>query len=139
MNPKDLKDWVELGALIVAWIFAAAVLWTRQNSKINGLGRRVRTVEDSCSAMGGRMESLEREMAEHRRDVQEANRRLGYVEKAVENVGEAVRDGNTALGVQLHGIEKLITETDKRNSNRLVRLETVTKIEQKVGPIPTGD
>lgn len=139
MNPKDLKDWVELGALIVAWIFAAAVLWTRQNNKINGLGRRVKGVEDSCSGMGGRMSSLERDMVEHRRDVQEANRRLGSVEKAVENVGEVVRDGNTALGVQLHNIERLITETDKRNSNRLVRLETVTKIEQKVGPIPTGD
>lgn len=139
MNPKDLKDWVEFAGVIVAWVVAAAVLWTKQNNKINGLGGRVKKVEGTCEASAARITRVEQELADYRRDMMEANSRLGRVEKAVEDVGEEVRNGNIALGTQLHGIEKLINETDKKNSNRLVRLETIGQVEKKVGPIPTGD
>lgn len=139
MNPGILKDWLELIGLVVVWIVAAVIQWARQNNKINGLGRRVKKVEEDCSGGGGRLTRIEHDLAEYRRDVLDANSRLGRVEKAVEDVGEAVTQGNIALGVQLHGIEKLIQETNLKTSNRLVRIETVQQVEKKVGPIPTGD
>lgn len=139
MTPRELKDWLELAALVVLWIVAATVQWSRQNNKINGVGSRVKKVEEKCSETAGRMTRMEQDLAEYRRDVLEANSRLGRVEKAVEDVGESVRDGNVVLGAQLHKIEQLINDKDRQTSNRLVRIETVVQVEKKVGPIPTGD
>jgi chromosome segregation ATPase len=135
VDPKQLNDWLVLGVLAVGWIVSLTTLWNKTTTKVNGLGGRVRKVEDQCSATGGRMDRFERELAEYRRDAQDAVGRLGRLEKAVEDVIETVNQGNLQLGSQLHGIERLINEKDGANRERLVRLETVSAIEKKIGPL----
>jgi uncharacterized coiled-coil DUF342 family protein len=137
MNVGEIRDYLEIIGLLFAWIVAAAVQWRRQTSKINGLGRRVKAVEEACSGSAGRMDRMENELREYRAEARETSNKLARVEKSVEAVGEEVTQGNVALGVKLDNIQKLIHEKDLRTQTRLVRMETVQKIEQKVGPLPT--
>lgn len=131
------KDWWPLLVVILGWIITAAMQWTTLKNKINGLGGRVRRVEESCAASGGRMDRFEKELSEYRNDARSASNRLSHVDKGVSDLAETVRDGNIALGVQLGEINKTIAAMDKNLGNRLTRVETVQKIEQKIGPIPT--
>jgi SMC interacting uncharacterized protein involved in chromosome segregation len=139
MNPKDLKDWLGILAPVIVWIAVGAFAWAKLTGKVNGLGRRVKVVEDSRSEDRGRMDRMERELADYRRDAQDAVNRLGRVERAVEDVAETVNQGNLQLGSQLHGIEKLIQEKDSKTRERLVRIETIAQIERKYGPFKEND
>lgn len=137
MNPKDIKDWLILGGMVVSFIVTSTIAYQKLIAKINGMGGRVKKVEESCSAVGGRMERFERELAEYRRDAQDAVGRMSRVEKGVDDLREDIQQGNLAIGVQLHAIEKLIQDKDRSTSNRLVRMETLAQVEKKIGPIPT--
>lgn len=137
MNPGAFKDYLELIGLLLAWITAAGIQWMRQTQKINGLGRRVKSVEEDCSGHKGRMDRMENELREYRAEARETSNKLARVERAVEAVGEGVTNGNLTLGVKLDNVQKLIHEKDLRTQTRLVRMETVQEIEKKVGPLPT--
>lgn len=133
MDPKDLKDWVVLVVTIGGYLVSSTVVWMKLTSRVNGLGRRVKEGEESQAVMQGRMDRIEKELGNYRHDVQDTVSRLGRVEKAVEDVVEAVNQGNLQLGSQLHGIEKLIHEKDGRMRERIVRIETIAQIEKKLG------
>jgi len=136
MDPKIIKEWLTIIVLFVGYIFTIAAVWTKLTAKVNGLGGRVKKGEEANSVATGRMDRMEREIADYRRDAQDAVSRLGRVEKAVEGVDETVNQGNLVLGTQLHSIEKLIQEKDSRTRERLVRIETLAQIEKKIGPLP---
>lgn len=128
-----ISNWLTLGGMAVSWALAAIATHYRLVGKINGVGSRVTSLEKSCSKQDGAFGALEKQVATHSADQKAVHERLGRVEKAIEAVNETVRDGNLALGTQLHGIEKLIEAKDKDSSNRIVRLETVQQIEKKIG------
>lgn len=132
-----LKDWWPLFVVVAGWIVTAAVQWTNTKNKLNGLGGRVRKVEESCSASGGRMDRFERELSEYRRDAADTSKGLARVEKGVEDLGDSINQGNLQIGSQLHSMEKSMQEKDVRTQVRLTRIETVARIEDKLGPIPT--
>lgn len=132
-----LKDWWPFVVLILGWLVAATIQWTNTKNKLNGLGGRVRKVEESWATAGGRMDRFERELSEYRRDAQDSAKGLARVEKGIEDVHDSVNQSNLQLGTQLHTIEKLIEAKDKSSSVRLTRIETVQRIEEKVGPLPT--
>lgn len=163
MDFKEARDWIMIGAGAAGWIFSLGFLYSRLLGKIDkaasdgeesrqtirdslakkvdraeldGVGARVTAVEGSCSESKGRMDRFEKELAEYRGDARNAADKLSRVEAEVKTVAEAVRDGNIALGVQLTELNKSIQTMDKNTTNRLVRLETVTAIEKKVGPLP---
>jgi hypothetical protein len=125
MTPNELREWVLLGVMAVGWLVSIAVMWTKLVNKVNGLGGRVDKTEETCSTHGGRSERMEREIAEHRRDVHDAIANMARVEKGVGDLKDEVTNGNLAIGVQLHAIEKLMNETAMSTTNRLVRLETI--------------
>ena len=133
MNPKDIRDWLWIIVTIGGYIVSGAVVWVKLTNKVNGLGGRVDVTEESGNLLRGRVDRIERELAEYRHDVQDAGNRMGRVEKAVDDVVEAVNQGNLQLGSQLHAIEKLIHDKDGRTRERLVRIETVAQIEKKLG------
>lgn len=137
MTAKDVLDWWPLIAAIVGWTIIASVAWTKMTDKVNGLGSRTKKNEDACAAAGGRMDSFEKQLLEYRRDAQESARGLARVEKGQEDLHETVNQGNLAIGSQLHGIEKLIEQKDVRTQVRLTRIETVARIEEKIGPLTT--
>jgi chromosome segregation ATPase len=136
MNPKDIKDWMLLGGMVVSFIITTTIAYQKLIAKINGMGGRVKKVEEACSATSGRMDRFERELAEYRRDAQDAVGRMSRVEKGVDALNDNIQQGNITIGSQLHAIEKLIQEKDKSTSNRLVRMETLQQVEKKLGPIP---
>lgn len=137
MTAKDVLDWWPLIAAIVGWIILAAVGWTKMTDKVNGQGGRIKKVEDACAQAGGRMDAFEKQLSEYRRDAQDSARGLARVEKGQDDLHEAVNQGNLQIGSQLHGIEKLIEQKDVRTQVRLTRIETVAKIEEKIGPLST--
>lgn len=129
------REWTVVGVQFLAIIIGWVITWQKLVSKVNGLGGRVKRVEDNCQAQGGRMDRFERELAEYRADARGALERMARVEKGVDDTREEVQQGNIALGSQLHSIERLITDKDTRTQTRLVRLETVNKLERKLGPL----
>lgn len=148
MNLNEVRDWLLLGGGILVWAFTVGVVWTKLVNKVDdqardhtkdmdGIGRRVTAVEASCSTSGGRMDRFEKELSEYRRDAQDASKGLARVEKGVDDIHETINQGNLQLGSQLHAIEKSIQEKDVRTQLRLTRIETVAKIEEKIGPLPT--
>lgn len=139
MNPKDLKDWITFGLTIAGLIVTGSIAWQKLVNKINGLGGRVKKTEDSCAQAGGRMDRFEKELAEYRRDAQDAIGRMGRVEKAVDDVHDEITEGNIVLGTQLSDLTKLINATNLKTSNKLVRLETLTQVEKKIGPLPVDE
>lgn len=137
MNSKSFLDWWPVWTQTLLWVIAGAVAWTKMREQVNGLGKRLSVVEADCERRDGRMESLEKALTEYRGDSQRAVQGLAKVEKGVDALQETINNGNLAIGVQLHSIERSISDKDKETSNRLVRIETVQRIEQKIGPIPT--
>lgn len=134
---KDsLLDWWPVIASISGWVVTSAIQWTMLKTRLNGLGGRVRKVEASCEAQGAQMDKLERDLSEFRGEARSTSDRLSRVEKGIADVGDAVTNGNLALGSQLNELMRAITKSDKETSNRLVRIETVQQIEKKIGPIP---
>lgn len=133
MEPKELKDYVSLIIELLVFIISGTIAWNRLTSKVNGLGGRVKRVEESCANSAGRMDRFERELADYRRDASDAVSRMGRVEKGLEMLAEEISNGNLGIGSQLHNIEKLIGEKDLETQKRLVRIETISRIEQKLG------
>lgn len=134
---SEFKDWWPLYVVILGWIVTAAVGWTKMTSKVNGQGSRVQTNADDLKTLAGTVARMERELTEYRRDASDAARGLARVEKGVDDIHETINQSNLQLGSQLNGIEKLINEKDSRTQIRLTRIETVGKIEEKIGPLPT--
>lgn len=133
---KSAREWIIFGALVAGWIVVGAVGWQRILDRVNGLGRRVKTIEDKETSATGRMDRMEKELAEYRRDTSELKDRVSRIEKGQDQIHEEIRDSNTSLGVQLQNIQMMIRDQDTRVQLRLQRLEITTQVERKVGPIP---
>lgn len=132
-----LKDWWPLGVVILGWIASASMQWTKTTGQLNGLGGRVGRVEELHAQSEGRMNRFEKELSEYRRDAQDAAKGLARVEKGVEDVHEAINQGNLQIGSQIHAMEKALQDKDVRTQIRLTRIESVAKIEDKVGILHT--
>jgi archaellum component FlaC len=130
------KDWWPFAAMLLTQIVGMAVMWTRLVDKVNGQGERITLNASRIDTTDGKLGRMEREMSEYRHDAQMAASGLARLEKGVEGVNETVNQGNLAIGSQLHAMERLITDKDVRTQVRLTRIETVVKVEEKIGPIP---
>lgn len=133
--PDTLGEWLSAVGILVGWIIAASIGWQKVLDKINGLGERVSRVESKADVAEGRMDGFEKLIAEYRHDLKEAFGQMGRLEKAVDNLNDSIREGNIGLGSKLHEIETLFRDKDLRTQKRLVRLETLTDIEKKAGPL----
>lgn len=134
---KTFLDWWPVWTQTIIWIVATAVAWTKLIEKVNGQGGRVTAVESNLATERGRMDRMERELTEYRRDAREAANGLSRIEQGVKDMADKIAEGNLALGSQLHNLKDMINEKDTKVQNRLVRMETVQRIEDKIGPIPT--
>lgn len=133
--PTTLEGWVTISVMVIGWIVSLVTLWNKLTDKVNGQGKRIQEVEKSYTGQEARMDRVERDLESYRRDQADVAGRLGRVEKGMEELHETIHNGNLALGSQLHGIEKMIQEQDKKIQVRLTRIETVNQIERKIGPI----
>lgn len=136
MDPKEAWDWGFKAVMVVGWIVATTTTWNKLVEKINGQGKRITAVEHKQAQEEGKSSITQHEVSEYRHDVQNVVATLARIEKASEQASEKHEQNNLQFGSQLYNIEKLINEKDGRNRERLVVLETVAKIEKKVGPIP---
>lgn len=151
---NDFKEYILFGFTILTSAFTAGVIWTKlvsridANSKLlekkasleelNGFGIRVSRLESECATRDGRMDHMEKELIEYRRDASDAGKAASRVEKSVEDLRGELQQGNLVTGSHLAEIKTLLQANDKASSNRLVRLETITQIEKKLGTsLPT--
>lgn len=153
MSQKDFLDWWPVLLVVLGWIVTATMQWTNLNNKIkqnaedirekasleqlNGMGQRVEGIKNDCANQTGRMDRFEQEVRELRSLAQGASDKMTRVDKGVSDLSDTVRDGNISIGVQLGELNKSIHLMDKNLGNRMTRVETVQKIEQKIGPLPT--
>lgn len=137
LDKKTFLDWWPVWTQGLAWLIIATVAWTKIIEKVNGQGGRVDLNTRDLKTLEGAMGQMQDELNEYRRDAQDSARGLARVEKGVENVHDSVNQSALQLGSQLHAMEKAIQEKDVRTQVRLTRIETVAKIEDKIGPLPT--
>lgn len=137
MNAKSFLDWWPVWTQAIAWIVVGAVAWTKIVEKVNGQGGRVNENTKDLKTLEGAVDQIKDELSEYRRDAQDSARGLARVEKGVEAVNDSVNQSTLQLGAQLHAMDKAIQEKDVRTQVRLTRMETVAKIEDKIGPLPT--
>lgn len=142
MNFAELREWILFGTSILVSAFTAGMIWSRLNSKIdqnaedlkekasieqlNGMGARVDSIRGDCASYGGTMDEFRRELTMYRQEAREATSTLARVEQS-----------NLEIAAKITELNKNIVAMDKGNSNRLTRLETVSAIEKKIGPLPT--
>lgn len=137
MNAKTFLDWWPVWVQTVLWLIALVVAWTKLVDKVNGQGGRISAVAKTVATLEGTVERHDKELFEHRRDTQDLNRGMGRVEKGQTDMLEAINQGNLQLGAQMHQLEKSVQEKDLKTQLRLRTIEVVTKIEDKIGPLPT--
>lgn len=137
MDSKSFLDWWPVWTQTIAYVVIAIVGWQKLVEKVNGQGGRVTAVENRATTLETTVDRHDRDLFEYRRDAQEATKGLARVEKGIDAMSETITQGNIALGVQLAAMEKTIQEKDVRAQIRLTRIETVARIEDKIGPLPT--
>lgn len=142
MNFADAKEWLLFGFSVLTSAFSAGVIWTKLNGKIdqnaeelkkkasvdqlNGMSGRIESVKQDCATYNGSMTEFRRELSEYRQEARESTSILNRVEQS-----------NLEIASRVAELNKSIVAMDKATSNRLIQLETLTRIEKKVGPIPT--
>lgn len=134
----DLKDWVYIIITVGGLIFT----FGRMTAKLNGLGERVNTINTSCTQIGVRQEELSREQESSRADRARIHERLGSVEKQGESLRDTLTDVKVDIIAHIDEVKRVMMESDGRIRERVVRLETVSEIERKIGrPLTelTGD
>lgn len=135
-KPMDVSKLIEIGSVTVVWLVTIVVLWTKLTDRVDGFGDRVKVLESNYANQDGRMDRFERELNEYRRDALEGQRAFSRVEKSVDEVHEIINQGNLTLGSQLSDMQRMIQDKDTRTQVRLTRIETVTRVEAKIGPLP---
>lgn len=133
VNPNDVKDWLILLGELIVFIFSLGVVWQKITSKVNGMGGRVKKLEDVTSRHEGSLQTLQNQLGDVARMQQDNANRLGRVEKAVEVADGHISDMKIEMLSGFGKIEGLIAESSASLRERIVRIETVQDIEKKTG------
>lgn len=138
MSLKDLRDWAIFFGGVLIWVFSLGVVWTKTTSKVNGLGGRLKKVEDGCAKETGRVDRIEREVDRISIDSNSVHERLGRVEKGVEGVNDHLTEIKIDMGGHLSEIKQLILTKDGDMKQLLARRdgdsrERIARLEAQAG------
>lgn len=134
--PTTLSEWLTIVALVGTWVGTAIVLWNRTMTKVNGLGGRVKKTETSCTEHETRIDKLEGGITEARFGRERLAEQATRIETQVNAIREDLQQHHLEIGTRLYNLEQGIALSNTKVQVRLTRLETVTRIEQKLGPLP---
>jgi hypothetical protein len=143
VKASEVRDWILFGVAILTPLFTAIVTWTKLTSRVNGLGGRLKKVEDGCAKENGRVDRIEREVDRISMDSNAVHERLGRVEKGVEGVNEHLTEIKVDMGGHLSEIKQLILAKDSDMKQLLARRdgdnrERIARLEAKAD-IPHRD
>lgn len=131
--PSTLKDW--LAVLVVLATFTTA-LWrisVKLTLKINGLGGRVKKVEESCNTITAHHELFSDELRESRAERTRMTERMGAVEQGQKDQHEVLQTIKLDIISHINEVRRIIEDGNSKTRERLVRLETMMEIERKIG------
>lgn len=114
MNPSILKDYLELGALILAWIVAAAVQWVKLISRINGVGGKVNALEVTVGQHETAIDRIESEQHEAAADRKALFEKVGEFKAEVANLNKTCRDSDEKNNKLLTEIQVNIGRLDTK-------------------------
>jgi chromosome segregation ATPase len=120
VNPKDVKDWVWIGVVIVGWVFSAGMIWARLNSKID---RNKEKAEEGAAT--AKREAVA--VAEEALRVARAERES--IKKDIDGLGGRLKrseDGCASLGGRMDANERQVSQAVAQAAdvqNRLGRVE----------------
>lgn len=137
MTAEAIKQWALFIGGCLVYAFTLGAIWTKLVTKVNGLGGRVKKVEESCNTVSAEIKALTANLVEYRADAKEAISKMGRVEKGLDKLQDEVVQGNLQIGSTLAELSRAVSKIDKDISNRLTRVETLAQVEKKLGPMPT--
>jgi hypothetical protein len=142
-NLREFRDWAVFIGGVLLWVFSLGVVWTKTTTKVNGLGGRLKKVEDGCAKETGRVDRIEREVDRISQDSNSVHERLGRVEKGVEGVNDHLTEIKVDMGGHLSEIKQLILTKDSDMKQLLARRdgnnrERIARLEAQAG-VPHKD
>lgn len=122
--PDTLQGWLVIIGLLLTWAGTVWTIWTRQTARINGLGGRVKRIEEECKERDGRVSRLEDELTEYRRDREITSKEMGELKASLNATNEHMTEMKLELAGHMGEIKSLIVEKDASTRERLARIET---------------
>jgi chromosome segregation ATPase len=113
MNPTQLKDWAELGVLVLGWVVSLIVAVNKLIGKINGVGSKVNALEITVGQHETAIAKIETEQ-----QVAASDRKQIF-----KDIGEFRNEVKT--------LNATCTESDKKNN------ELLTAIQVNLGRLDT--
>lgn len=131
--PETLEGWLTVLTVVGGATFT---VWKTQRSateKINGLGKRTKTVEEAITRLGAEMAHLQTGHQIATSDRANLHERIGALSKNTEGLHDQIRDARIELGAQMSELKNLVQQDASRVRERVVRIETIVEIERKLG------
>lgn len=131
--PETLEGWV---VLLFAAVGSLAVYWRSHSvlmTRINGVGGRVAALETSDAEKKEQLRQQDKQITLLQAGFADMVGRLARVEKAIDHTDEHVTKSTAEILAALSEFQVSITEDIAGNRERIVRLETISEIERKLG------
>lgn len=138
MQPSEFRSWVLFAIAVLTPIITAAVTWTKLTTRVNGLGGRVKKIEEQQANTIGRQDAAERQLAEVRAVATDVHARLGKVEGRVEGVDAHITEFKLELFQKLSDMQQITSaeQTETRltflEKNAMLR-ERIARLEERRG------
>jgi septal ring factor EnvC (AmiA/AmiB activator) len=140
--PQGVSEWMgevfklagtvlTLGLAVWGILKARVALDINVRRDIDGVGKRVKALETSCTQMTTQITALERQLAEARARDDAFHSRLGAVEEAQRSVADILRQAEQNLTSRVQEIKEALTGESARQRERIVRLETMSELRTK--------
>lgn len=128
------SSWAGVVSLILSVIALAGVLvgYGRWLEKLNGVGRRVATLETESAAARAERAAFQSQITRMLDNQTALIERLGEQKRSTEACREDTEQLGIKLGSELHELNHTVSEMDKHLSVRLAQVETILK-ERNIG------
>lgn len=131
--PQTLEGWVTIILILGGGI---ATFWKGYNKlieKLNGLGERVDKIDTSCIKVTAHYDVMATTVENNRREISLLRERVGAADKERESLAGHYQDLRIDIMSAINELKQAFQQRDTALRERLVRVETVTQLERKLG------
>lgn len=131
--PQTLGEWLTVLGVVVGGIFAAHRYSQALTKQIDGVGSRVTSLEHSGTDREARVRKLEAAALVDQQDRIHLHERVTEMETRQDKIEEHLDNVKVDIISHIAEVKALVNDRANRQSERLVRLETIADIERTTG------
>lgn len=131
--PETLGDWISVVGILVAGILFVWRVSHSLTKQIDGVGTRVTSLEHSGTDREARLRKVEEAQTIERQDRVHLHERVKEMEVRTEKLEDHLDNIKIDIVGHIAEVKALVTDRSNKQSERLVRLETIADIERTTG------